>query len=184
MQLERCPVDFYQNCKNRLRLCNICSAGNGKLTGKLLYNPVVESELLKHPHQEFLEDHRKTVKSEKVAIKSRRKESPNSRFTKRGLKNEDKIKNKIIQKTSKSGAIFGDGDFSILDSYFRADAKLRITGRSFGISSAEFEKGRAQGITTWVVTVEKQSETVVILTLDAYSNLLSLAERGIAAMQE
>jgi hypothetical protein len=186
-QLRNCPAEFYNNCSNALIKCNLCGAGSGRPVSKVLYRPVNIDNLEVHPYLEVL-------KQEKRSLQKKQKSSPckdvvKSKQIKEALRHERTLTDNIIKNTRRSGAEFGDGDKSILQGLIKMDDKRRFNTRSFTLSWDEYQKGLRQGLNSWSITVDENpgepanpptiTHTVMILTLDAFTTLLSLAAHNI-----
>lgn len=159
-----CPEEFFKNCKNAYLRCDECSAGGAK-TDLLLYQPV-EGDKKKHPEYKAKKERKKSSTKQK---KERKK--PNSDRTRKALKKEKNVKDKIIKQTIGSGRVNNDGDYQILEGEIQADHKHRSNTNSFSLSYSEYEYGRKQGTNTWLITNAK-NETMVVMPLELYSRLL------------
>ena len=165
---ENCPDEFFNDCLNAHIYCKYCAAGEGK-SNKLYYCPNKFNKK-DHPYNKIKKDkQRQSNKQHKKDISTR------SKRTKNALKKEKSVQDKIIKGTLKSGAIFGDGDYSLLEDQFHADHKYKSTQKGFSITAAEYEKGLKQDVTIWAVT-NKDDETCFILTEETFYNLLALAK--------
>lgn len=147
--LRHCPPAYFHNCANASLYCARCAAGSGPPDGKLHYQPLQPSD--PHPY-------RPDARRRQVVRRARREEK--------------RAQQQLIRQTVNSGALFGDGDYRILDGVLRGEHKHRQRSRNFHLSHAEYQKGRAQGVSCWVVT-NQDGERVVILTEQAFSQLLA-----------
>jgi hypothetical protein len=172
-----CPVDYYDNCVNALKKCNLCCAGEGNQLSKLYYVPILNDECFKfHPQQEIINQRKREEKQQKAQKKLQRA-SP----SKRGYQQENiivkqlntKVNRKInvIRKTAASGRLNKDGDHSLLNGLIRSDLKLRLNSESFTVSKEEYQKGLTQDINQWIIT--NPLGTVYVLTEELYCELLA-----------
>jgi hypothetical protein len=101
----------------------------------------------------------------------------------KAYKEERRIVQQIARQTLKSGALFGDGDFHSLD-FIQADHKERFNSKSFTLSRSEYDKGIRQGTNQWVITSDLagDKQSVVTMTMDAYTRLLAYAQKGLEAL--
>jgi len=163
---NNCPDEYFNDCKNAYLQCKHCSAGEGGNT--LKYQPV-KGNYRDHPafkNKKKIEQKQKKQKKQKA--------KSNSQRTKKALKEEKQVASKIVKETLKSGAIFGDGDYSILEGQIQADHKYKSTQKGFSVTSAEYNKGKTQGTNCWVIT-NKDKETCFVLTEQAFYSLLATA---------
>lgn len=180
-ELRNCPIEFYNNCQKAGSKCGKCSAGFGEETMKLFYVPI-NTELSPHPYE-------KIHKSAKGKSANKRVRSVKSKQVRKGFQNERTQINKIVKATQRSGAKFGDGDFTLLDGLIRGDVKTRFTRSSFTLTQAEYQEGRASGVSVWAITVnqvqlaKKSATTVYVLTEDTFHGLLDLAKRGLENLE-
>lgn len=158
--LFNCPLEYYNNCSNRIKRCNNCLAGKGST--KLYYDPISldYSELSLRNHPSYIPKQKKLIDKAK------------SKQIKQSYQHESVIQEKLIKKTLRSGAVFGDGDLKALDDFLQIDVKKRFNTTSLGITEAEFNKGKNQGTNVWTVT-NKNDKTVVIMTEEVFSVLLA-----------
>lgn len=148
LRLRNCPREYYENCRNAAIWCQRCVAGWGSSGSSLRYDPI-DTSLTPHPYQPDWE---------------------RGRRVRRARREESRAKNAIIQQTVNSGAIFGDGDYRLLHQTLRGEHKHRQNSKSFSLSYAEYQKGRSQGVSCWIIT-NSEGERVVILTEAAFAQL-------------
>lgn len=165
-----CPEEFFKNCKNAYLRCDECSAGGGK-SNLLLYQPV-KGDKKKHPEYKAKRERRRSDKKQE-----KEKKKPNSDRTKKALKKEKNVKDKIIKQTIGSGRVNNDGDYHLLEGEIQADHKYRSTTNSFSLSYSEYEYGKKQGTNTWIITNAK-NETMVVMPLELYTKLLKGQSNG------
>lgn len=185
--MRNCPIDYYQECSNANKKCKICSAGKAlNANGPVYFDPITTSnkELDSHPHWEIVKELKQAAKEEALTKKTAQRDSSykeKSRVVKAGLKSERYVAERIIKGTVNSGALHRDGDFSVLDGLAQADHKLRTKTKNFNLKWEEYKKGVATGTDHWMVSVIDEygsTHTVVTMTLEAYTRLLSLAKQG------
>lgn len=173
----KCPTEFYLNCWNASKKCGVCSAGSSSKSVKLYYSEIKEG----NPHS--YSDESKALKQEQLLSKKKVVDKKVSALVKSSLKKEITVLQRIadvagvlFKPTLKSGAINGDGDGTIGE--ISVDHKYRTNSESFTVSKAEWEKGLAQGVQAWVITVSKKSapdKTAVVLTEELFVELLHAA---------
>jgi hypothetical protein len=183
--MRNCPIDYYQECSNANKKCKVCSAGNAlNASGNVYFEPIEGSDktVYTHPHWEIVKELREANREEaltKTREKKDRSYIEKSRVVKAGLKSEKYVAERIVKGTVKSGAVHRDGDYSILDGLAQADHKLRTKTKNFNLKWEEYKKGIATGTDHWLISVIDEhgnTHTVVSMTLEAYTRLLSLAK--------
>jgi hypothetical protein len=174
-----CPIDFYNNCKNALRKCQVCSAGYGDTKSKFFYAPIEDIGIGSHPYIEVIDRAKAEEINNKRTEKLRKRKTEQSKYTRKGLDQEKRDTQAVIKQTKRSGALYGDGDHSILNGLITNDSKRRFKTSSFSLSWDEYTSARNK-CSQWMITVDGkdgQEHTVVIMTMDAYGLLLALASR-------
>lgn len=172
---KNCPEEYFDNCRNAYIKCKDCAAGEG-ITNLLYYVPL-HGEKKDHPvakEQAEVKRQEQYQKKKEKATKTKAK----SKQSKQAFRKEREVKDDIIKQTVRSGAAFGDGDYQILDGHFQGDHKWHSKSKSFSLSHSEYTKGKKQGTDSWMIT-NSEDETVVVLTKEAYSKLISLAKEGL-----
>jgi hypothetical protein len=192
--MENCLDNYYYACSNASIKCGVCAAGRSRSSTKIFFNPVEGKEYLRpHPYQAILEekikeDKRKVVSSKKEK-KSNREFKIKSKLIKTSFKKEKEVVDKFnkyvnqadtaaLKQTIASGSVHGDGDIKSVYGILQMDHKYRTKVNNFTLSRGEYIEGKSQGTNSWVITAGKTREeesTVVILTEEAFSNLLALA---------
>lgn len=161
--LRHCPDVYYENCLNAAIRCSRCAAGRGRPGSRLWYVPR-EAHLVPHPY------HKDAQKSAQV---------------KQARRAEAQARQQLIRATCNSGARYGDGDYK-LTSWLHCDHKHRQKPcKRFVLTWEEYEKGLAQGVESWVITIHpEEGKTVrcVFLTERAFARLL--AEAGVRMVKE
>ena len=174
--MHNCPDSFYLNCCYAGVQCKSCCAGTGPPTSKLKYVAIKsDNDLATHPYTQEA----KELKAE--ATKKPKKDKAISNRIKKALKKEFTVLNTVANKaglkfypTERSGAKDSNGDGQIGPSSI--DHKYRTNSRTFTVTKAEYEKGLAQNVNTWAITVQnigKADETVFVLTEDLYVELMA-----------
>lgn len=185
--MRNCPIDYYQECSNANKKCKVCSAGNSlNASGYVYFEPTADSDKKKelHPHWEVVKELKEAAKEEALTKKGEQRDSSykeKSSVVKAGLRSERYVAERIVKGTLNSGAVHGDGDFSILEGVAQADHKLRTKTKNFNLKWEEYRKGRATGTDHWLISVldeQGNTHTIVSMTLEAYTRLLSLAKKG------
>lgn len=152
MNCDKNYITYYTNCSNRLKLCKQCIINGG---GKNHYQPI-DKELTPHPGVEAYN----------------RKKRQGAQANKRGKQAEKKaiqrLANKLVSPTVASGAIKGDGDAK-LAGLCNLEHKLR---NRLGITKAEYEKGKRQGVGVWQLTDPDTNTSIYILSEDVFVKLL------------
>lgn len=134
MTYEKCPEEFYENCRNKFK-CTRCAAGEG--AQHLLYLPIDESPSLKtHPYKRELE-----------RLKKRGKEA-NRRGRQEEKKTLQRLGSKLVRATIGSGAVRGDADATLLD-VGQIEHKAR---KHVSLPLKDIEKGQRQGVKVWALT--------------------------------
>lgn len=164
MSLSNCPSDFHLNCSNYIFKCTICTAGSGS-TG-LFYKPLEKSPTLKQ-HPIYIPRLKPSIDKLK------------SKQVKGGYSAERKLSKQIAKQTIRSGALLHDGDISLFDGELKLDSKLRYDKDSFSLSKSEYLKGIQQHLDGWIITNKHphHQDSVVILTFDAFTQLLSYKQQ-------
>jgi len=152
MKCDRNYINYYTNCSNRLKLCKYCIVNGGKYNN---YEPIDET-LTPHPGVEAYnknkergaQANKKGKQAEKQAIQ--------------------RLANKLVSPTVASGAVRGDGDAKLSD-LCNLEHKLR---NRLGITKAEYEKGKRQGVGVWQLTDPDTNTSVYILSEDVFVRLL------------
>ena len=171
VELRHCPDIYYEGCLNATRLCLQCAAGYGRVGGKLHYQPRPGAPT-PHPFRRLQREASLTQEQQKRVTQQQR-----SQIVKRARQEEERARQSLIQATVNSGATYGDGDYKLTD-WLYCDHKHRqkCPNKQFNLTLAEYEKGVAQGIHSWVVTIHPQpGQTLrgVFLTEEAFARLLS-----------
>lgn len=164
MSLSNCPSEFHLNCKNYIYKCKLCTAGEGS-TG-LFYKPATKTPTLKE-HPQYTSRIKPSIDKTK------------SKQVKGGYNAERKLTKQIAKQTIRSGALLNDGDISIFDGELKLDSKVRYNKESFSLTKTEYLKGKQQHLDGWIITNKHphHEDSVVILTFDAFTQLLSYKQQ-------
>jgi hypothetical protein len=155
-----CPIEFSNNCTNMNVKCDQCRAHNKKAK-YLYYRPILkEPDLLTHPVSS-------DVDNDRVELAKRANRD--------GHKTERKnLKYIGATSTRGSGSVCGDGDGYIdhVTGRLRVEHKHRMGIKStLGITSAEFKKGKRQGIDIYII--DSNVGRMVLMDIDILKRLLN-----------
>ena len=159
-----------------MRKCTYCSAGSGREFGNLLYKPKTNPDK-DHPYKAVIEAFLMIRRPPRSTQKYARRQTLDGKNVRKGYRTERNVGNRIgnmVERTRRSGATFGEGDFKVLGR--DVEHKLRVTPRaSFTLRWQEYLEGRKKGIAQWAISVEKEGATytVVIMTLQEYTSLIA-----------
>ena len=185
-QLENCPDEFFNNCKNATVRCSYCSAFNSDQK-TLLYEPVDYSVTGEHPYklEHVTKNNQKKGRKLKNREISRRvkaafdAESEFCIYLQNYVDPDSTRPDFIARTTLASGSIAGDGDIQILDGLLQADHKNRSSkSKTFSLSGAEYQKGINQGTNCWVIkrnAEDLDSQQIVMMTPEAFASLIKCA---------
>jgi hypothetical protein len=172
-----CPEEYMNNCWYADVYCHKCAARaeDTNPVGKLEYKPIDSSlPYSKHPY---------IVQLKKDKVEAKREETRNRRATDSFKKSSsDSRKGRKVERqvaktiggvmTLGSGAVLGDGDFTIGDHH--VEHKLRINGKNtLGPTKAEWEKAVGQGCSIFMTT--SGGQTIVTMTKETLMEIIDEA---------
>jgi hypothetical protein len=170
MSLRHCPSEYYEHCLNAAALCLRCAAGYGNPQGKVYYAPREADSPPVHPYLGV----RREQERQKRQERQQRTQTRRERVQKARIE-EERARQSLIRATVNSGAKYGDGDYKVTD-WLHCDHKHRQkVSKQFTLTLAEYEKGVAQGVESWIITIhpqEGQTLRGVFLTEAAFGRLL------------
>jgi hypothetical protein len=162
-----CPLEWQQACRNLDIACHRCRAEIGE--GELAYLPLAGSPSIKS-HPAYEKPPPPPRKQSNTASQQNNTASKIGRVTERRV-----LRNLGARATVASGAIFGDGDGSIVidGETWRIEHKTRVARRNtLGPTEDEWATAQAQGCRLFITTHGDRS--VVTMDIEDFKSLAVL----------